>query len=468
MNSIDVNRIFAEEIAETLRRGGFRALFAGGCVRDVLLGFTPSDYDVATDATPDQVKRLFKKTIEVGVSFGVVRVPGRGGANDVEIATFRGDGEYRDGRRPESVTFGTVEIDASRRDFTINGMYLDPASGEVLDLVGGRADLASKTLRAIGDPKARFEEDKLRLLRAARFAARLGFQIEPETRAAIGEMAGKVVVVAAERIAQELRKMLVHTSRAKGMNLAFELGLVAAIMPELIPMKGLFQGKPMQPAGDLWDHTILVMEKLSEPTSFPLAFAALYHDAGKPRAKGLLDGKTTFFQHEKFGRAIVDRRCRALKLSNDERERIDWLVEYHQYLGDPFHMKESTLKRMLATPGIDELLALHRADALASTGDASHVDYLDNYLRNEPAGPINPPPLLTGHDLARRGLIAGPHFKEILDQVRELQLERVLIAKRDAFEWIEKQLEAGRWPDAQKRPTGESNQEIGDNNILNN
>ena len=440
MSKDEPRRGFATEVVARLKAAGFRALWAGGCVRDLILGLEPSDYDVATDATPEQVMGLFRRTVPVGVSFGVVRVLGPEDAGEVEVATFRSDGAYLDGRRPESVTFGDARLDAERRDFTINGMFLDPTTGEVLDFVGGRADLDAKILRAIGDPVARFAEDKLRLVRAVRFAARFGLAVEPATRSAVEAMADQVRVVSAERIAQEFRKMLVHPARSKAMDLAMDLGLVAAILPPLARAKGLFQGKPVQPRGDLWDHTLLVLELLPADPSFPLAFAALLHDVGKPDSKGLRNGRTTFHNHEQVGRAIADRLCRDLKLANQERERVDWLVEYHQYLGEATRLRESKLKRILAEPGIDELLALHRADALASTGDASHVDYCEAYLREEPAGPINPPPLLNGHDLARHGLKSGPRTKRHLEMVREAQLDRIIQSKKEALDWLDRQL----------------------------
>lgn len=439
----DLRRTFAIEVVERLRAAGFQALWAGGCVRDILINQPPADYDVATDARPDQVMSLFRRTVAVGESFGVVRVIGPAGAGDVEVATFRSEGPYFDGRHPESVAFSSPEQDAARRDFTINGMFYDPIAGQVIDYVGGQADLEQGIIRAIGDPEARFAEDKLRLIRAVRFAARFGFAIDPQTRAALIRMAEQITVVAAERIAQELRRMLVHGSRSRAMDLAFETGLVAAILPELVPMKGLFQGKPVQPEGDLWDHTLLVLEKLTDEPSFPLAFAALLHDVGKPRTKALRDGRIIFHNHEQVGARMAHRIARRMKLSNEERERIVWLVEYHQYLGEAKKLREAKLKRILAHPGIEELLALHRADALASTGDTQHIDYCEYYLRNEPQGPINPPPLLTGHDLQRLGLEPGPSFKVILDNVRELQLERVLNNKREAMEWVEQFVKSG-------------------------
>ena len=434
----DPRRDFAQEVVARLRAAGFRALWAGGCVRDLILGQAPADYDVATVATPEQVMGLFRRTIPVGVSFGVVRVLGPPQAGEVEVATFRSDGAYLDGRRPEAVTFGSPEEDAARRDFTINGMFLDPATGEILDFVGGRDDLTAGVIRAIGDPAARFAEDKLRLLRAVRFAARFGFALEARTRAAIEAMAGQVRVVAAERIAQELRKMLVHPGRSRGMDLALDVGLVAAILPDLLPMKGHPQDKAAQPGGDLWAHTLLVLDHLPPEPSFPLAFAALLHDVGKPLTRGLRDGRTTYYNHEQVGARIADRIGLSLKLANVERERIVWLVEHHQYLGEAKSLREAKLKRILAMPGITDLLALHRADALASTGVSDQVDYCEWYLSVQPSGPINPEPLLSGHDLQRHGLVPGPHFKAILEQAYDAQLDGAVRSKKDALDWVDR------------------------------
>lgn len=442
LSATEASRLLATQIVRRLRQEGHTALFAGGCVRDLLLDLTPSDYDVATDATPEQVTALFpRRTIQVGASFGVVRVRGaQHGGTEVEVATFRKDGAYIDGRHPESVVFSTPRQDAERRDFTINGMFFDPITEEVIDYVGGRADLDAKVLRAIGDPEARFGEDKLRLLRAVRFAARFGLAIDPRTLAALRAMAPQVKAVSAERIAQELRRMLVHESRAQAFDLALVVGLVKAVLPPLAAIRGLFQGKPVQPEGDLWDHTMLVLKLLPPDPSFTLAFAALLHDVGKPPTKAIHNGRLSFHNHEQVGSRIANDLCRMLKLSNVERERVCWLVEYHQYLGEAKRLREAKLKRVLSQPGIDELLALHRADALASFGDASQIDYCEYYLREQPAGPINPPPLLTGHDLARHGLAPGPHFALILEKIRELQLDRIVNSKREALEWLDRQL----------------------------
>jgi poly(A) polymerase len=441
MTDAEAQREFASRVVERLQKAGYQALWAGGCVRDLILGQTPADYDVATSATPEQVMSVLPyRSVPVGISFGVVRVldPRHHGV-EVEIATFRSDGAYVDGRRPESVVFGSPELDAARRDFTINGMFLDPVTNQVLDFVGGREDLNRRVLRAIGDPEARFREDKLRLLRAVRLAARFSLQIEPATAAAIRSMAPEVVKVSAERIGQELRRMLVHRSRTRAMDLALEMGLLAAIMPAAVRMKGLFQGKPIQPEGDLWDHTRLVLSLLPTDPSFTLAFAAFLHDVGKPSTRVFQHGRYSFHNHEQAGARIADRLCRSLKLSNTERERITWLVAYHQYLGEAKRLRESKLKRMLSEPGIEELLDLHQADALASTGDTQHVDYCRYYLVSQPGGPINPPPLLTGHDLVRHGLQPGPRFAELLERIREGQLDGQLHSKKEALEWIDRQ-----------------------------
>jgi poly(A) polymerase len=439
---------FALEVVLRLRRAGFQALWAGGCVRDLLLGLVPADYDVATDATPEQVMTTLPyRAITVGISFGVVRVrhPRISGI-EVEVATFRSDLGYVDGRRPSAVVFGTPELDASRRDFTINGMFMDPVSREVVDHVGGLADLEQRVLRAIGDPEERFREDKLRLLRAVRFAARFGMKIEPNTRAAVRAMAAQVAVVSPERIAQELRRMMLHASRARAIDMAMDSGLIPAILPPLAEMKGLFQGKPVQPEGDLWDHTILVLRLLERP-SFVVAFAALVHDVGKPFTRANPQGRASFHNHDHVGSRIADGLCRSLRLSNSERERINWLVAYHQYLGEAKRLREAKLKRVLAQPGIEELLELHRADALASTGETEQVDYCWYYLKNQPAGPINPPPLLTGHDLVRHGLTPGADFAKILEHVREDQLERRIFSKRDALDRVDQYAATGTWPD---------------------
>ena len=410
----------------------------------MILGQTPADYDVATAATPEQVMAVLPfRAITVGISFGVVRVrhPRLDGV-EVEVATFRSDGAYVDGRRPESVVFGSPELDAARRDFTINGMFMDPLSGEVIDFVGGQADLANHILRAIGDPVARLTEDRLRSLRAIRMAARFQLQIEPATRAALRAMAGQITGVSVERIAQELRRMLVHSSRVEAMNLAFDTGLLAAILPGVVALKGLFESTPIKPEGDLWDHTMLVLDLLPPDPSFPLAFAALLHETGKPAAAVLDHSRDAFHDHAQAAAKIADQSSLWLKLSNMERERITWLVAHHRDLAQARTLPESKLKRILAHPGIDELLDLHQADALASLGQSEEVDFCCSYLKRQPSGHHqSATAFLSGHDLIEHGLKPGARFATLLEQIRDAQLEGTLKSKRDALEWLDRQLE---------------------------
>jgi poly(A) polymerase len=435
-------REFATEVVRRLHDAGYQALWAGGCVRDELLGRAPGDYDVATDARPEQVRKVFRRTVSVGASFGVVEVLGpreRGRVLKIQVATFRSDGVYSDGRHPDTVVFSSAREDALRRDFTINGMFFDPLNGELIDYVGGREDLQARILRAIGDPAQRFDEDKLRLLRAVRFATCFELAPEAATAAAVRAMAQRITVVSAERISEELRKLLVSPHRARGVRLLDELGLAAVLLPELMPMKGLPQGPPNAPTGDLWEHTLTVLEHLDAEATFPLAFAALMHDVGKPRVMARTPERYTFYQHEHVGRRIVEEVIAPrLKLSNSERDRIAWLVEKHQYLSDSRVMKPSKLKQVLAHPGIDELLALHRADALASGRTLDPVEYCQQLLREWSPADLNPPPILTGHDLLEHGLEQGPQFKRLLEAVREAQLDGVITTREEGLALVDR------------------------------
>jgi poly(A) polymerase len=436
-------REFAIEVVRRLRQAHYEALWAGGCVRDELLGLSPQDYDVATDARPEEVRRLFRPTVAVGMSFGVIKVLGPRTSEprpEVEVATFRSDVSYSDGRHPDAVTFSTAQEDALRRDFTINGMFFDPLEDRLIDYVGGREDLQARILRAIGEPAKRFEEDKLRMLRAVRIATRFELKIQSETLAAIKAMADQIDTISKERIAEELRKLLVSPQRSRGLNLLYETGLAATLLPELLPMKGFPQGLPAAPSGDLWDHVMKVLDLLGPEPSFPLAFAALLHDVGKPRTVGRTPDRYTFYYHEHVGRRLASEISIRLKLSNSERERIEWLVEKHQFLCDARQMKTSKLKTTLAEPGIHELLALHRADALASGRSIDHVEYCAQLLSEWTEADLNPPPLLTGHDLARMGLEPGPIFKKLLDAVREAQLEGAITTTREALDLVERML----------------------------
>jgi poly(A) polymerase len=432
-------RDFAIEVVRRLRKAGHEALWAGGCVRDELLRIAPKDYDVATSARPEEVQRLFRPTIAVGMSFGVIKVLGTKEAEirpEVEVATFRSDVSYSDGRHPDAVTFSSAKEDALRRDFTINGMFFDPLENKLIDYVEGQKDLEARVLRAIGEPAKRFEEDKLRMLRAVRIATVFGLEIEPATRAAIEAMAPGIQSISKERIADELRKLLISPQRSRGMTLLYEARLVKELLPELIPMKGFPQGQPAAPSGDLWDHVMKVLDLLGPDVSFPVAFAALLHDVGKPRTVGRTPDRYTFYSHEHVGRRLAGDICQRLKLSNTERERIEWLVEKHQFLCDARQMRTSKLKTILAEPGIRELLALHRADAVAWGHSTDHVDYCEQLLREWTEADLNPPPLLTGHDLARMGLEPGPIFKQLLDAVREAQLEGTITTEREALDLV--------------------------------
>jgi putative nucleotidyltransferase with HDIG domain len=428
-------REFAVDVVRRLRGAGFQALWAGGCVRDQIIGITPKDYDVAADARPEQVQALFRRTVAVGASFGVVEVLGPPPLR-VQVATFRSDVSYSDGRHPDAVVFASAREDALRRDFTINGMFYDPLEDQVIDYVGGQEDLKKRLLRAIGAPAERFAEDKLRLLRAVRFATQFELTFDPATESAVRAMANQISVVSAERIAEELRRLLVDSHRRRGMELFMDSGLAAAIIPELLEMKGVLQGPPDAPTGDLWEHVLRVINLLGSAPSFPLAMGALLHDIGKRRTMGRTPDRYTFYYHEHVGRSLANKICLRLKLSNAERERIEWLVEKHQFLCDARQMRKSKLKMILAHPGIRELLTLHRADARASGKSEDHVDFCEQKLREWSIKDLDPPPLITGDDLLRHGLEQGPHFKTLLDAVREAQLEGTIGTPEEAMAMV--------------------------------
>jgi poly(A) polymerase len=453
MSAAMTERDFAIDVVRRLREKGYEALWAGGCVRDELLGISPKDYDVATSARPEVVQRLFRHTVAVGVSFGVVEVLGprtSEGILKVQVATFRSDVSYTDGRRPDAVVFSSAREDALRRDFTINGMFFDPLENRLIDYVGGQDDLRARRLRAIGDPVQRFEEDKLRILRGVRQATHFHLVIDPATAAAMRAMASQIGVVSAERIAEELRKLLVDPTRARGMRQFVDIGLAEPILPELLPMRGLPQGlprpdgPPLPPPGrpgpavaegvvDLWEHVLSVLDLLGSEVSFSLAMAALLHDVGKPRTVGRTPDRYTFYGHEHVGRRMAGDIAERLRLSNDEQKRIEWLVEKHQILSDVRQMRPSKLKMLLIHPGIHELLQLHRADASASGRDTDHVDYCEELLRQWTLQDLNPPPLLTGDDLIQAGHKPGPFFKKLLDAVREAQLDGTIHTSREAW-----------------------------------
>ena len=425
--------VAARSVVHRLRESGFRAYFAGGCVRDRLRGEQPTDFDVATDASADDVTRLFRRTVPVGVQFGVVLVL----VDDqpIEVASFRSDAEYLDGRRPVSVRTATPEEDAQRRDFTINGMFCDTDSGEVLDYVGGQADLAAGIIRAIGEPAQRFHEDRLRMLRAVRLAARLGYAIEPATMAAIRAHAVAITGIAWERIGEEIVRILREADARRGFALLDESGLLPHVLPEVEAMKGVEQSPDYHPEGDVFTHTLLLLAQLRAPTE-TLALGALLHDVAKPECAERRGERITFYGHPEVGAQRAVAVCQRLRRSRPVWERVEYLVRNHLRLVHAPQMRRSTLRRFLAEEGIDELLELARIDALASHGDLSAYQFcLDARARlgDEPARPA---PLLRGRDLLALGYPRGPLYTQILHAVEEKQLEGELTSADDALAWV--------------------------------
>ncbi len=428
-------RDFATTIVQTLRQQGFHAYLVGGCVRDLLLGREPKDYDVATNATPEQVMKIFPETYAVGAQFGVVLVPGPQG--DVEVATFRSDIGYSDGRHPDEVRFSTdPREDVARRDFTINGMLLDPVSNEVLDFVGGRKDLDAKIIRTIGDPRQRFAEDKLRMLRAVRFAARFGYTIEPATFAAIEELADELQVVSRERVRDELTRMLTEGHARRAFLLLDESGLLPEVLPEISAMKGVEQPPQFHPEGDVFAHTLLLLENLPAPCSSALAWGALLHDVGKPATFRVAPDRIRFDGHVEVGVKMAQEICRRLRFSTDETEQVLALIDNHMRFGHATRMKESTLKKFLRMPHFDEHLALHRADCLASHGDLSTYEFAQEKLAAIPPEKMRPSPLVSGDDLIAAGYAPGPRFREILNAVEDAQLEGRLPSRDAALAFV--------------------------------
>jgi poly(A) polymerase len=434
----------ARGIIERLRDHGHQAYLAGGCVRDRLLGLARpvGDFDVATSARPEEVQRLFAHTIAVGAQFGVILVVE--GDVRVEVATFRADEAYVDGRHPSSVRFTTPEEDAARRDFTINGMFEDVRTGEVLDFVGGRRDLERRIVRAIGDPRRRFAEDRLRLVRAVRFAARLGFAIEPDTAAAIREMAAAIHEVSAERVGDEIVKILTEGAARRGFELASELGLLGEVLPEVEQMRGVEQGKEFHPEGDVFTHTMLALERVDSSAlrGETLALGVLLHDVAKRECAARRDGRITFYGHTERGAAMAREICRRLRRPNAVADRVSWLVEDHLRLVNAPEMRLSTLKRFLRQDGIDELLELCRIDAAASNGNLHYYEFCRRMLAELGAEQMKPAPLVSGHDLIALGHRPGPGFKEILDAVEEAQLEGSVVTREQALALVQERFPA--------------------------
>lgn len=425
----------ATQIIQKLRHSGHEALLAGGCVRDHLLGRTPKDYDVATSATPEQVIALFPGSLTVGAHFGVVIV--RLGEAHIEVATFRTDGSYKDGRHPESVTFSTAEEDAQRRDFTVNGLFRDPISDRIIDHVGGLVDLEMRLLRAIGEPSRRFAEDKLRLLRAVRFATVLGFEIEPETWRAVCNHAPEIQSVSAERVRDELVKIFLHPNRLRGFDLLMESGLMAQVLPEILVLKGVEQPPQWHPEGDVFIHTRLMLSLLPEQVSLPLVLSVLLHDIAKP-ATFTVDqtGRIRFNGHDKLGAEMTGDILRRLKFPNDVIEPTQVAVEHHMVFKDVKKMKKSTLKRMMARPTWQDELALHRVDCLGSNGLLDNYEFMQAKAVEFSQEPLIPKPLINGRDLMALGWQQGPQLGEVLTQVQDAQLEGLISTREEALEWL--------------------------------
>ncbi len=469
----------AAEIVRALRERGHQAYLAGGCVRDLLLGREPADYDVATDATPRQVMQIFPQTLAVGEQFGVVLVPpepsgatgaparqGERSKGAVEVATFRADVGYSDGRHPDEVRFTKdPREDVQRRDFTINGMLLDPmvrdssvrdstildsTTNKILDFVGGRKDLKAGIVRAIGDPERRFAEDKLRMLRAVRFAARFDYKIDPATLAAIKRLAVHINQVSCERVREELTKMLTEGQARRAFELLDTTGLLPEVLPEIAAMKGVEQPPEYHPEGDVFVHTLLLLEKLhpgcsgsiSGFVSKTLAWGALLHDVGKPPTFRIAPDRIRFDGHVEVGVKMAAEICRRLRFSNHETDQILALVDNHMRFADVQRMNQSTLKKFLRLPAFDEHLELHRIDCLSSHGQLDAYEYSREQLRSMPPEAIRPTPLITGRDLIEAGYEPGPRFKEILTAIENAQLEGQLASREAAMEYVRREFPA--------------------------
>src|ERR1700691_6006436 len=453
---------FAISIVRTLRERGHKAFLVGGCVRDLLLGREPGDYDVTTDATPDEVMHIFPETYAVGAQFGVVLVPQptprwdatgmpeppirdatgyvSPKADVVEVATFRSDLGYSDGRHPDQVRFTKdPREDVERRDFTINGLLLDPTTNEVLDFVEGRKDLEAGIIRTIGDPERRFTEDKLRMLRAVRFAARFEYTIEPLTFQAIQKLASQINQVSRERVRDELTKMLTEGHAREAFLLLDQTGSLHEVLPEIEAMKGVEQPPQFHPEGDVFVHTLLLLDKLPHPCPITLAWGALLHDVGKPATFRVAPDRIRFDGHVDLGVKIAEEICRRLRFSNHDTAQVLALVDNHMRFGHVRRMKESTLKKFLRLPGFEEHLALHRADSLASHGILSTYEFIRAKLAEIPPEKIRPAALVTGDDLIASGYTPGPRFREILEAVEDAQLEGRLLSRDTALEFVRRE-----------------------------
>jgi poly(A) polymerase len=436
MNFQSPNAALAVGIVATLRNDGFDALLVGGCVRDILLGREPEDFDVATGAPPARVMELFPRTVPVGEKFGVVMVIGED--TQVEVATFRSESGYADRRHPQTVEFSDAVQDAARRDFTVNGMFLDPMTGEILDHVGGKADLEARMIRAIGNPDSRFGEDALRILRAMRFASSLGFRIETGTWDALCHHRELIREISAERIRMELTSGLTRPHPDRFLGLLDESGILEILLPEVAALKGCEQPPEFHPEGDVFVHTKLMLSLLKADPSPALAFAVLLHDIGKPATACKAD-RIRFNNHDKVGSEMADVICRRLAFSNCLREQVVAMVQRHMGFMSIPEMRESTVRRFLAAPTIGDEIELHRVDCLASHRNVDNLAIATRKLeemRVEDSQPRLPPPLINGDDLIALGLEPGPSFRVILNSVQDAQLEGQIATREEALRLV--------------------------------
>jgi poly(A) polymerase len=425
----------ALSIVHRLRTAGFAAYLAGGCVRDRILGLKAKDYDIATDARPESVERLFDNTVPIGAKFGVMLVVLDG--EQFEVATFRAEAGYVDGRRPSAVRFGTLEEDVKRRDFTIGGMYLDPATGQIIDLVGGMRDLRAGVIRAIGDAGLRFAEDHLRMLRAIRFAARLNFTIDPATWSGIQRSASKIAQIAAERVGEEVTMIMTQGGAARGLDLLVDSGLAAAIIPEVLALRGCPQPANFHPEGDVYRHTRLMLSMLPRGCAETLAFGALFHDIAKPQTLVIeADGKMTYYGHTDIGGRLAVYILQRLRRPRTVQLRVAYLVHNHLRMMMAPRMRRATLKRMLAEEGFEELLELSLLDTLASGSALGFYHFCRRAMATMSAAEIRPPRLITGDDLIAMGFSAGPSFKHILHEVEDHHLDGTLKTRDEALQYV--------------------------------
>lgn len=429
-------------IVHELQNAGHEAYFAGGCVRDRLRGVTPKDYDIATSARPEEILKLYPRGDTIGAHFGVILV--RRGKYHFEIATFREDGAYHDGRHPESVTFSTSEADAHRRDFTINGMFYDPVNDRLIDHVGGEVDLRAGLIRAINAPLNRFEEDYLRLLRAVRFATFLDFRIEAKTWSAMCEVATLITKVSPERIREELDRIWLSPARLRGFDLLVESGLMEAILPEIIALQGCEQPPQWHPEGDVFVHTRLMLSHLPTEASLPLVLSVLFHDIAKPAtfSYDAAEDRIRFSGHDELGARMTEGILQRLRYSNAVIKATVSAVAHHMQFKDVQKMRTSTLKRFLARDNFDDELELHRVDCAGSNARFENYDFIlekrDEFIAAET--PLLPPRWICGDDLIARGVTPGPAFGEILTEAQDLQLEGTLTSRDDALLWLDQRL----------------------------